>query len=119
MPAPVVLPSNAVAEMFLDDFAVEALVLAPLDVDARARAFEPYPLTVALAGPYVAQGLAAPFEVVFAAPSGMHERVELAELPIAIMLRAQEGGTHRVTLREIAHNRWYGTTTIEVDGDPR
>ena len=36
-----------------------------------------------------------------------------------IMLRAQEGGTHRVTLREIAHNRWYGTTTIEVDGDPR
>lgn len=111
-------PSNTASEMFGDDFGVEAIVLAPLDAGAKARAFEPFPLTVALASAYQAQGLAAPFELVFAAPSGRHERVELADLPLAIILRAQEGGTHRVTLREVAHNRWWGSTTIQVDGDP-
>lgn len=111
-------PSNTASEMFPDDFGAEVIVIAPLEADAKARAFEPFPLVVSLASAQVGNGLAPPFEVIFAAPSGTHERVELFEAPLAIMLRAQEGGTHRVTLREIAHNRWWGSTTIDVDGDP-
>ena len=118
MPAPATVPTNAADEMFGDSFRAEAIVLAPFDVDAKARAFEPYPLTVALSASYQGNGLAPPFELIVAAPSGRHEVTELSELPIAILLRAQEGGTHRVTLREVAHNRWWGSTTITVDGDP-
>lgn len=118
MAAPALVPTNAADEMFPDSFGAEALTLAPFDTDAQARAFEPYPLTVELASLYQENGLSAPFELVVAAPSGRHDVVELAELPLAVMLRAQEGGTHRVTLREIGHNRWWGSTTIDVDGDP-
>lgn len=111
-------PSNTASEMFPDDFGAEVLILAPLEADARARSFEPFPLVVSLATAQQPNGIAPPFEVIFAAPSGRHERVELYEAPLAIMLRAQEGGPHRVTLREIAHNRWWGSITVDVDGDP-
>lgn len=119
MPPATTLPTNAADEMFPADFGAEVITLAPLDVDARARAFEPYPLAVSLSATYQTSGIAPPFELVVAAPSGRHDVQELAELPLAVMLRAEEGGTHRVTLREVAHNRWHGSTTIDVDGDPR
>jgi hypothetical protein len=111
-------PSNTAAEMFPDDFGAEVIVIEPLEADAKARAFEPFPLVVSLGTAQQGNGLAPPFELVFASPSGAHELVELADLPLAIMLRAQEGGTHRVTLREVAHNRWWGSTTVDVIGDP-
>ena len=112
------LPSNASDELFGDLFGAEVLVLAPFDASAQARAFEPFPLTVTLPATYQANGLAPPFELVVASPSGRHDVQELAALPLAVLLHAQEGGTHRVTLRELAHNRWWGSTTIDVDGDP-
>jgi len=112
------LPTNASDELFGDLFGAEVIVLAPLDASAQARAFEPFPLTVALAATYQASGLSPPFELVVASPSGRHDAQELVALPLAVLLHAQEGGAHRVTVRELAHNRWWGSTTIDVNGDP-
>lgn len=120
MPAPTRLPSNVAEELFPDTFGGEALDLVPLDATATAKAFEPYALTVALRAraPYAAAGLIPPLELIIAAPSGRHERRELTEVPLAVVITPTEGGMHRVTLREVAHNRWWGGTSIDVDGGP-
>lgn len=119
MPAPATVPSNTAEELWPDTFGAEALDIAPFDVTARARAFEPYPLVVTLrpTKPFTIAGLVPPLELIVAAPSGRHERTELVEVPIALVVIPSEGGTHRITVREIAHNRWYGTTEIDVDGE--
>lgn len=119
MPAPAPVASNTAEELWPDTFGAEALDIDPLDITARARAFEPYPLTVTLrqTKPFVTAGLVPPLELVVAAPSGRHERTELVEIPIALVVIFNEGGTHRITVREIAHNRWYGTTEVDVVGE--
>lgn len=111
-------PSSAVDEIWPDSFGAEAFVLAPLDATARARAFEPFPFTWTIAAAYQASGAVPPFEVIVAAPSGKHVVRELFEMPVAIVVSPEEGGEHRVTLREVAHNRWWGGVTFDVDGDP-
>jgi len=37
--------------------------------------------------------------------------------PDSIVFIPQEGGTHQVTLREAAHNYWYGALRISVAGE--
>jgi hypothetical protein len=112
-------PSNAAAEFWPDTFGAEALDLVPLDPTARPRAYDLYPLLVVLrpTKPFSTAGLMPPLEVIVAAPSGRHERTELVEVPIALVVTPSEGGVHRITVREIAHNRWHGTTEISADGE--
>jgi hypothetical protein len=120
MPAPVLLPATGAEEMFPDTFGAEALDIAPLDAEAVPRAFESYPLTVAIkASPtsFAAVGLVPPFELILAAPSGAHVAQELAEVPIAVAVTPTEAGRHRVTVREIAHNRWWGGCDVDVAGE--
>lgn len=120
MPAPIVLPANAVEEMFPDDFGAEALTLSPLDVETTPRAFEPYPISVAIKSSptsFAKVGLMPPLEVIVAAPSGRHERRELTGLPFAVVVTPFEAGSHRVTVREISHNRWWGGVDIVAEGE--
>lgn len=37
--------------------------------------------------------------------------------PSAIIFTPREGGPHLVTLREAAHNRWFGTLKLDVEGE--
>jgi len=120
MPAPSLQPATGAEEMFPDDFAAEAIDIAPLDVTQVPRAFEAYPLTVAVrTSPksVVDAGLVPPFELVLAGPSGQHTTRELAEVPIAVAVTPLEAGRHRVTVREIAHNRWWGGLDFTVEGE--
>ena len=120
MPPPETLPATGAEEMFPDTFQAEVIDIAPLDVTATARAFEAYPFTVAVkTSPktYVDAGLVPPLELILASPSGAHYAQELAEVPIAVAVTPTEAGRHRVTVREIAHNRWWGGLTFDVDGE--
>lgn len=111
-------PPNAAAEIFDDDFGAEALDLVPLDPTGIPRAFDPVVFTVAVRSTYTDRGLVPPLEFVIASPSGRHEAREIAELPIALVHTPTEGGEHRYTLREVAHNRWWGSTSVDVRGEP-
>ena len=37
--------------------------------------------------------------------------------PTAIIFSPREGGPHLVTLREAAHNRWFGALRLDVEGE--
>lgn len=117
MPSPAIVPSNTAQELFPDSFGAKVINLIPFDPTQRARAFDPYPLTLSVRSPHDVVGLIPPLEVIVASPSGLHERQELTEIPIAISVIPSEGGRHRVTVREVAHNRWYGATVIDAEGE--
>lgn len=120
MPPPETLPATGAEELFPDSFAAEAIDIAPLDVTLRPRAFEAYPFTVAVkTSPrsYVDAGLVPPLELILAGPSGQHVARELADVPIAVAVTPFEAGRHRVTVREIAHNRWWGGADFDADGE--
>lgn len=38
-------------------------------------------------------------------------------LPDAIFFKPVEGGPHTVALREVGHNQWVGSITVDVQGD--
>lgn len=112
------LPPTAAVEIFDDDFQAETFDLVRLDATAQPSAFEPVVFSLEMRSQYIDRGLVPPFELVIAAPSGRHERREIAEVPIALVHIPDEAGEYRYTLREQAHNRWWGTTTISVKGQP-
>lgn len=44
-----------------------------------------------------------------------HEFVRVQ--PSSVVVRPREGGVHMVTLREAAHNRWWGSIRLDVKGE--
>ena len=38
--------------------------------------------------------------------------------PATIVWVPREGGLHLITIRELAHNRWFGSLRVQVEGDP-
>ncbi len=50
--------------------------------------------------------------------SGYQKRTFGRHKPETIIFTPHEGGRHNVTLREAAHNRWWGSLAIEVAGEP-
>ena len=118
MPLPTLSPSTAAEELFGDFFRAEAIDLVQLDVLAPPRAFEPIALQVLVSSRYLADGLVPPLELILAAPNGQHLVRELAQLPLAVLFTPTSGGTWRATLREVAHNRWWGSIDIDVIGEP-
>ena len=120
MASPVLQPSNVADELFPDTFGSEGIMLTPLEPGAVARAFEPIALGVSVksTSPYVESGLVPPLEQVVTTPSGRIVASELTEVPIALVVTPEEPGAHRVTLREIAHNRWWGAATFDAAGEP-
>lgn len=112
------LPPTAADEIFPDTFRAAAFDLIPLDATGVLRAFEPVVLSVAVRAAYLEAGLVPPLELIVAAPSGQHDVRELPDVPLAVIVTPTEGGPHRVTLREVAHNQWYGQATVTIEGDP-
>jgi hypothetical protein len=64
-------------------------------------------------------GLALPlvFEVQGPSPSSYQQRYFLKHLPTQIIFTPREGGRHNVTLREVAHNRFWGSLAVQVAGE--
>lgn len=51
-------------------------------------------------------------------PSSLgYERRVYTTPPTWIVWRPREGGLHQLTLREDAHNRWFGVLKVEVAGE--
>lgn len=111
-------PSTAAEEIFGDTFRVEALDLIPLDAITPPRAFEPVALQVAVRSAYLADGLVPPLELIVAAPNGRHIVRELVGVPLAVLFTPDTGGVWRATVREVAHNRWWGSADVTVIGEP-
>lgn len=118
MPPPTLTPPNAADELFPDSFRAEAFDLIPVDALGTPRAFEPVAFSLALRTSYVDAGLVPPVELITVSPSGVHERRELADIPIAVVVYPDTGGDWMITLREISHNQWWGRASFTVAGDP-
>ena len=65
------------------------------------------------------EGLVLPLELIIRPPTNANiiRRHFTDRIPATISFRPLEGGEHLVLLREMAHNRYTGTLTIEVEGD--
>lgn len=117
MPAPITTPSNPAGELFQDSFRALAIVLTPQDVINKVRAFEPVTLAVSVRAPYIDAGLVPPLELVIVSPDGRHSKRDLPEVPLAVLFIPEMGGPHTATLREVAHNQWSGSVTVDILGD--
>jgi hypothetical protein len=58
------------------------------------------------------------FEVQGPSPSSYQRREFVHSPPDSLVFKPIEGGVHTVTLREVAHNRWFGSLRVTVEGDP-
>lgn len=110
----------------LDDLCPEyvgaaSIKLAPVDV-STPRAFTAVDLTVSIEPSALdAQrvGLSLPLELTVTAPSnsGFFRHVFRRSIPSTVSFIPKEGGEHLVRLREVGHNRWYGTLVVSVAGE--
>lgn len=57
------------------------------------------------------------FEVFGPSSASYRRRVFRRTPPSSIVITPQEGGEHRLILREAAHNKWWGKLAVTVAGD--
>jgi len=50
-------------------------------------------------------------------PGGYQRREFTRTVPAGVIFTPREGGPHLVTLREAAHNRWWGSLTLDIEGE--
>lgn len=83
-----------------------------------ARAFQSFVLDVDYSRA-LPEGIALPLllEIQGPSPQSYQRREFLRVAPQSIVFTPREGGMHLVTLREVAHNRWFGTIRIDVQGE--
>jgi len=57
------------------------------------------------------------FELQGPSAQSYQRREYLRTAPASIIFTAREGGPHVATLREVAHNRWWGSLRLDVEGE--
>lgn len=64
------------------------------------------------------EGTMLPLEMIVQGPSQQSyvRRVYSRARPTALLVTPKEGGSHLVTLREFAHNKYWGSLVVNVDG---
>lgn len=84
----------------------------------KAKAFSALVLNVSYART-LPEGIMLPliFEVQGPSPQSYQRREYLRTAPSSIIWTPREGGPHLVTLREAAHNRWWGSLSLDVEGE--
>jgi hypothetical protein len=89
-----------------------------LDPSSEARAFSPVLVLVSYDRTLPA-GVMLPlvFEVQGPSASSYQRREYTKHAPGTIIFRPREGGRHLITLREAAHNRWWGSLAVNVVGE--
>jgi hypothetical protein len=70
-------------------------------------------------GRCVPQGVMLPliFEAQGPSPESYVRRVFMRAAPSSVIFTPREGGPHLVTLREAAHNRWWGRLRLSIEGE--
>lgn len=56
-------------------------------------------------------------EVLGPSQASYRRRIFRRAPPSSVVITPQEGGEHRIILREAAHNRWWGKLAVTVAGD--
>jgi hypothetical protein len=56
-------------------------------------------------------------EVLGPSDASYQRRIFVRTPPQSFVVTPQEGGEHRIVLREAAHNRWWGKLAVTVAGD--
>lgn len=97
----------------------EDRLVLQLQTIGAVRAFE----QVAIAVDYSAtapEGVVLPLELLIQGPSPQSYvyRVFRRSKPTTLIFTPREGGSHLITLREFAHNKWWGRLVVSVDGQP-
>lgn len=92
--------------------------LALAEGSTSPRAYQSVVIDVGYA-PAAPAGVVPPLVFEAHGPSaGSYERREYTTPPTQIVWTPQEGGPHQLTLREAAHNYWYGALRFTVAGLP-
>lgn len=65
------------------------------------------------------QGVMLPLilEVIGPSSTSYQRREFTRSAPNTLIITPREGGAHRVILREVAHNRWFGRLSLQVAGE--
>jgi hypothetical protein len=56
-------------------------------------------------------------EVQGPSPTSYQRRAYLRTAPASIVFSPREGGPHTLVLRELGHNKWFGTLNLDVEGE--
>lgn len=56
-------------------------------------------------------------EIQGSSPESYQRREYTRTAPNSIIFTPREGGPHKVVLREVAHNRWWGVLSLDVAGE--
>ena len=94
----------------------ERIAVRPSDPDAVPRAFQVFTMTVDY-GLCAPEGVMLPLEVLVTSPSRTTQTLHRYVAPAELAIVPDEGGRWLVTIREVAHNQWWGRLAIEVEGD--
>lgn len=99
-------------------FGEEVLKISFADPLVKARALTALELAIDYAGADP-RGIVRPLEFRVTGPSAgsFERRFYRRTTPTSIFWTPREGGRHLVTIREVAHNRWWGRLVVVVAGD--
>lgn len=65
------------------------------------------------------QGASPPLRFEAKGPSRLgYSSADFDRAPDSIVWVPREGGLHLLTLRELAHNRWFASLRVQVEGEP-
>ena len=108
----------------LDELAPDAnqqplIALQLADPNAIPQAHQPVTIAVDSSAT-LPDGLCLPLEVTVTGPSARSflRKVDYRRVRTSFTFTPKEGGRHTVAMREIAHNLWWGSLDLEVQGDP-
>ena len=111
--SPITVQSERISITKTEPLSVRAFDDVALAVD-YSRCFESY---TDAENEYPGGGVVLPLELRITGPNGTRTRIFSLFAPNELFFRPDEGGTWVVTLRETAHNLYWGTITVEVAGD--
>lgn len=95
----------------------EDRLVLQLQVIGAVRAFEQTAISVDYSAT-APEGVVLPLELIIQGPSPQSyvRRVFTRSRPNTLIFTPREGGSHLVTLREFAHNKWWGRLVVSVEG---
>jgi hypothetical protein len=111
--------SETIAEELSPGYIREKRIDLTLDPsNTQPSAFQPVLINVSYART-APQGTMFPLILEVQGPSAesYQKRVFLRVAPGSLIFTPREGGPHKVILREVAHNRWWGSLALDVAGE--
>jgi hypothetical protein len=98
----------------------ENRITITLAAEQNPRAFSPVRLLLDFSKCEEEGGIVPPLEVYVGAPSPAQceaRTISSTSPPTEISFVPKQGGPHIVTVREVFHNRWWGSVVVQVTGE--